>query len=414
MAKKSQWLRRIVVLLILGAGIFGGVYFWQKKDGGKKYQTTTVTRRDLRQTVTATGQLNPLVNVQVGCQISGTLLKYFADFNSPVKAGQIIAELDPALYKASLAQAEGNLANARAQLKLAELNARRKSELMGKKMVAQADNDQAVAQLEQAQAAVKTNEAARDKAAVDLGHCTIKSPIDGMVISRNIDVGQTVAASLNAPTLFVIANDLTKMQIDSNVAEADVGGIVEGQQVDFTVDAYPGQIFKGEVAQVRNAATTVQNVVTYDCVIKVANDELKLKPGMTASVSIILNERKGVLAVANAALRFTPTEELENINPAEMKPEATPPPQKRGRHIRNNQDVPKAAYRLLNPDGDREKGEAGTLDRVEIKAGINDGIFTEVVSGLNEGDHVVTAELGLQAAGAAPAANPFGGGMRFR
>src|SRR5438309_11046522 len=204
-----------------------------------KYQTATVTRGPLTQAVTATGTLNPVVNVQVGSQVSGNIAKLFADFNSQVKAGDVVAQIDPALFQATVTQAEGDVASAQAALELAKLNATRTQQLFTQKTSSQADLDQALANLHQAEANLKITHGALDKAKADLDHCTITSPIDGVVISRNVDVGQTVAASLQAPVIFQIANDLTKMQIDSNVAEADVGAVSVDQDVDFTVDAFP-------------------------------------------------------------------------------------------------------------------------------------------------------------------------------
>ena len=275
-------------------------------NGGGEYQTSSVTRGAITQAVTATGTLNPVVNVQVGSQISGNIQKLFVDFNSPVKSGQVVAQIDPAVFQASVAQAEGDLANAQAALELARITAKRTEELVAKQNSAQADLDQAIAALHQAEAMVTIKEGALQKARVDLDHCTITSPIDGIVISRSVDVGQTVAASLSAPVIFTIANDLAKMQIDANVAEADIGTVEAGQKVDFTVDAFPKLTFHGEVVQVRNAPITVQNVVTYDTVIGVNNADLKLKPGMTANVSIVGAQRDNALKISNAALRFRP------------------------------------------------------------------------------------------------------------
>src|SRR5213083_78131 len=279
-----------------------------RQGGSTNYQTAVVTRGPLTQAVTATDTLNPVVNVQVGSQVSGNIAKLFADFNSKVKASQVVAQIDPALFQATVTQAEGDLASAQAALELAKLNATRTEELFAKKTSSKADLDQAVANLHQAEANVKIKQGALDKAKADLEHCTITSPIDGVVISRNVDVGQTVAASLQAPVIFQIANDLTKMQIDSNVAEADVGVVQVGQDVDFTVDAFPMRTFHGKVVQVRNAPITVQNVVTYDTVIGVSNPDLKLKPGMTANVSIIAARKDNVLQIKNAALRYRPTD----------------------------------------------------------------------------------------------------------
>src|SRR5947207_9513482 len=291
-----------IVVLVLATLLFGRC----RSGSGRRFQTVTVTRGPITQAVTATGTLNPVQNVQVGSQVSGNIQKLFVDFNSIVKAGQIIAQIDPVVFQATVNQAEGDLANARAALDLAQVNATRTEALFAKKNSAQSDLDQAMANLHQAEANVKIKEGALDKAKADLDHCTITSPVDGEVISRSVDVGQTVAASLQAPVIFTIANDLTKMQIDANVAEADVGVVTVDQNVDFSVDAFPNRTFHGKVVQVRNAPITVQNVVTYDTVIGVNNADLKLKPGMTANVSIIIVHHDDVLLIKNAALRYRP------------------------------------------------------------------------------------------------------------
>src|SRR5207249_6683898 len=321
MKRFFPWIALIVVLLIVAS-----VVRQCRNGGGANYQSATVTRGPITQAVTATGTLNPVVNVQVGSQVSGNIAKLFADFNSQVKAGQVVAQIDPALFQATVTQAEGDLANAQAALELAKVNAKRTQDLFARKTSSQADLDQAMANLHQAEANVKIKQGVLDKAKVDLEHCTITSPVDGTVISRNVDVGQTVAASLQAPVIFVIANDLTKMQIDSNVAEADVGMITIDQKVDFTVDAFPSRIFHGRVAQVRNAPITVQNVVTYDTVIEVNNADLRLKPGMTANVSIIVAHKDDVLQIKNAALRYRPAE----ATPAEMGSRSPAAPGARG------------------------------------------------------------------------------------
>src|ERR1700758_3263877 len=296
-------------LIVIGALLLVAFVVLQlRTSGAATYQTANVTRGLITQAVTATGTLNPVVNVQVGSQVSGNIQKLFADFNSKVKAGQVVAQIDPVLFQATVTQAEGDLASAQAALELARINAKRTQDLFARKTSAQADVDQAMANLHQAEASVKIKQGALDKAKADLEHCTITSPIDGVVISRNVDVGQTVAASLQAPVIFQIANDLTKMQIDSNVAEADVGVLEVGQDVDFTVDAFPMRTFHGKVVQVRNAPITVQNVVTYDTVIGVNNDDLKLKPGMTANVSIRIAQRDSALQIKNAALRHRPAD----------------------------------------------------------------------------------------------------------
>jgi HlyD family secretion protein len=303
-----------VLILVVPAVLVGGLVWYFNGDHSEppQYLTTVVTRGDLIQTVTANGTLNPVVNIQVGSQISGNILKLYADFNSLVKSNQVVAQLDPATFQASVHQAEGDLANAVAGLELARVNGTRSAQLFTNNLVAQSDNDKALADLHQAEAQVKIKEAALERAKVDLAHCTIYAPVDGIVISRNVDVGQTVAASMNAPVLFIIANDLAKMQIDANVSEADVGAIEEGQTANFTVDAFPNRTFTGKVTQIRNSPITVQNVVTYDTVIGVSNPDLKLKPGMTATLSIVTAQRTGVLKIPNAALRWKPPQSSTN------------------------------------------------------------------------------------------------------
>jgi HlyD family secretion protein len=314
MAKDSKfrWSKWILVLIALGAAVGGVMYFKNDHTEAPQYQTAVVTRGDLTQLVTASGTLNPVLNVQVGSQISGNIAKLFADYNSLVKSNQVVAQLDPAIFQASVHQAEGDLANAKAGLELQQVEAKRSKALFDSKLVSNSDYDQAVASLHQAEAQAQIKQAALERSKLDLDHCTIYAPVDGIVISRNVDVGQTVAASMNAPVLFQVANDLSKMQIDANVSEADVGTVEEGQNVNFTVDAYPSRTFIGRVVQIRNSPVTVQNVVTYDTVIGVTNADFKLKPGMTATVSITTAQRTNVLKIPNAALRFKPTEPSTN------------------------------------------------------------------------------------------------------
>ena len=395
------WLIAIIALLLVAL-----VVRQCRNGGSENYQIATVTRGPITQAVTATGTLNPVVNVQVGSQVSGNISKLFADFNSQVKAGQVVAQIDPALFQATVTQAEGDLANAQAALELAKVNATRTQELFARKTSSQADLDQAMANLHQAEANVKIKQGALDKAKADLEHCTITSPIDGIVISRSVDVGQTVAASLQAPIIFQIANDLTKMQIDSNVAEADVGVLEVGQDVDFTVDAFPMRTFHGKVVQVRNAPITVQNVVTYDTVIGVSNPDLKLKPGMTANVSIIVAHKDNVLQIKNAALRYRPAEaapaEMSSSKAASGGPASrTPGGAQRGAG-RERRQSERTVYVL----------SGGRPNPVQIKTGISNGVVTEVIEGLKEGDRVVTAELASKPAAASTPANPFSGGAR--
>src|SRR5213076_2209471 len=327
-----------IVLLIAAFFLFSRL----GRSNAAQFQTTAVTRGPITQTVTATGTLNPVVNVQVGSQVSGNIQKLFADFNSKVKAGDVVAQIDPVLFQATVTQAEGDLANAQAALELAKVNATRIQELFAKKNSAQADVDQAMANLHQAEANVKIKQGALDKAKADLDHCTITSPIDGVVISRSVDVGQTVAASLQAPVIFTIANDLTKMQIDANVAEADVGAVAVDQNVDFSVDAFPSRTFHGKVVQVRNAPITVQNVVTYDTVIGVSNADLKLKPGMTANVSIVVAHKDNVLQIKNAALRYRPAE----ATPGEIRSRSPAPGGTRGSAGRERRTSERTVYVL--------------------------------------------------------------------
>jgi HlyD family secretion protein len=393
-----------LLLIIIGPLVVAAVVRECRQGGAANYQTATITRGPVTQAVTATGTLNPVVNVQVGSQVSGNIAKLFVDYNSQVKAGQVVAQIDPVLFQATVTQAEGDLANAQAALELAKVNATRTQDLFTRKTSAQADLDQAMATLHQAEANVKIKQGALDKARADLDHCTITSPIDGVVISRSVDVGQTVAASLQAPVIFAIANDLTKMQIDANVAEADVGVVKIDQNVDFTVDAFPMETFHGKVVQVRNAPITVQNVVTYDTVIGVSNPELKLKPGMTANVSIIVAHKDDVLQIKNAALRYRPPD----ATPVEIRKPVT---SRGGRPDtgRGGGGVQHSAQRTVYvlPSG------ANRPEARQIKTGISDGIVTEVVEGLKEGDRVVTAELASTAAGSSLPANPFGGPRRF-
>jgi HlyD family secretion protein len=408
--KRWIWIGAIAVILSLaGAG------WWRKHraDEAPQYQTVAVVRGDLTQLVTATGQLNPVTNVQVGSQISGTIAKLYADYNSSVTQGQVVAQIDPGTYQANVNQAEGDVANARAALELAQVNANRAKELFDSKLIPQSDFDQSIATLHQAEAGVKIKSAALQKSTVDLTRCTIYSPVDGIVISRNVDVGQTVAASLSAPTIFVIANDLTKMQIDANVSEADVGNIEVGQAVDFTVDAFPDRKFRGDVVQIRNAPITVQNVVTYDTVIAVNNRDLKLRSGMTANVSIIVAQRDDSLKIPNTALRFRLPETSSTGTATRVQSGSGGGSGNRpggggggAGGGRKRERSPLRTVYILDPNGKPKP--------VQIKTGITDGLATEVLEGLNEGDKVITSSTSRQTTTQQPA-SPFApGGMQRR
>ena len=433
----GRWVTGLVVVALLGAGW----WYWRGAPPAEvQYRVATVGRGALTQAVTATGQLNPVVNVQVGSQVSGIIEKILVDFNSRVSSNQVIAQLDPATFRANANQAEGELANARANHELTQINARRAQDLSRARLIAQADADKAVADLHQAEAQIKIREAALEKAKVDLERATIYSPIDGVVISRNVDVGQTVAASFSTPTLFLIANDLAKMQIDAMVSEADVGGVELGQEVNFTVDAFPYRTFQGRVIQVRNAPTTVQNVVTYDCVIEVNNKDLKLKPGMTANVSIIVAQRPDSVKIPNAAFRFRPAETADakksgaagtgtnqtaetggrmreggGAGPGAGAGAGRPPGAGGGRPGGPGRMEPRSARTVYVLPASASRNEDGTMNGkpqpVQVKTGISDGAFTEVLEGLNEGDTIVTGQTAAGGdASKAPAANPFGGG----
>ncbi len=269
-------------------------------------RTEAVARTNLVQSVNANGQITPIRLIQVGSQVSGTITEIFADFNSRVKAGDVLAKIDPASFERAMARAEADLASAKAQEALALFNLKRAKELYQAKLISETEYTQNDVQVLQANANVKMREAAVESARVDLQRTTIYAPLDGIVILRNVDAGQTVAASFNTPTLFTIANDLAKMQIELAVSEADIGSVDVGQRVDFGVDAFQNRRFNGKVKQVRYAATTNQNVITYTTVVEVNNPDLKLRPGMTANANVITSEKTNVLRIPASSLRFSP------------------------------------------------------------------------------------------------------------
>ncbi len=408
-----------VVMVVAGGGLW---HFRKGHSDAPDYQTVAVARGDLTNVVTATGSLNPVVNVTVGSQVSGIINKLNVDFNSLVKSNQVIAEIDPSTYQAAVEQATADLANAKANLELQQAEAARSAELFTNKLVSSSDYDTAVATLHEAQATVQIKQASLDNAKANLGYCKIRSPVDGIVISRAIDLGQTVASSFNTPTLFQIANDLTKMQIDTSVAEADIGGVQEGQDVTFQVDAYPYRTFYGIVVQVRNAPTNSNNVVTYDAVVGVTNADYRLKPGMTANVSIIVARRENALLVPNAALRFRPPDgavtqtntgaaaSQTNLAAGGTNPAGGAGGQgRRGggqRGRAGERQMVRTVYVLPS-----DAAKAG-LRAAPIRIGISDGIDTEVLDGLKEGDQVVTSATSTSTQTTAPAASPFGGGPR--
>lgn len=384
-----NWLIRLVVLLLIAAGAYAGWRYWQTanvKSLDERYQFEEIAKGDVTQTVTANGTLNPVVLVNVGTQVSGTVRKLHADFNSTVKAGQVLLELDPTLFRAAVEQSRGNVANATAALKLAQANERRIRELFDQEYVSRQDLDAAVQQREAAEAQLRTakGQVARDEA--NVGYSVIRSPVSGIVVSRQVDIGQTVAASFQTPTLFQIAQDLSVMQINTNVAEADVGKIRIDQPVRFTVDAFPGRRFEGRVTQIRLSPIIQQNVVTYNVVVAVDNRDLRLMPGMTAYIHIDVDKREGVLLVPSSALRF---------RPRDMPPE------------------PKKAAAAAAPGEKKQRGggarvyvaQGDKLVPVAIQTGLSDGKMVEVAGGeLKPGDRVATQNRVPDGGSGAPAA----------
>ena len=385
--------------LLIAAGIIiiiGLALFFIFRGSGKtpQYKTAPATVGSIRSVVTATGTVNPVVTVNVGTQVSGTIKRIYADYNSVVKKGQLIAEIDPATFQAQVNQARANLLAAKANVLKAQAaltdskrTLERNRQLIAKDLIARSDFDTSEAnwqsndaQVKAAEAVVAQTQAALDYAETNMRYTKIVSPVDGTVVSRSVDVGQTVAASFQTPTLFNIAQDLTKMQIDTSVDEADIGKIKVDQDVEFSVDAYPDALFKGKVSQVRISPTTVSNVVTYDVVVLVDNKDIKLKPGMTANVSVITSIRDGVLRVPNAALRFKP--ETQETKAAKGAPKKTGP----------------AVWTLVE----------NKPKRVPITTGISDGTNTEVISGdIKEGREVITESLVVVKKDSNTASSPF-------
>jgi HlyD family secretion protein len=398
--------------------------------GDTRYQTAVVDRGDIVDVVGATGTLEAVTTVQVGSQVSGTIAKLYADFNSVVRKGQVVARLDPSLFEARVSQARANLIAARANVERARAAAEdtrqklaRARELAAKDLLpptdletAQANHDSALAQLKANEAAVSQAEANLNQAEVDLGHTIITAPIDGVVIGRNVDTGQTVAASFQAPVLFVIANDLRRMQVNAAIDEADIGRVQPGQEVSFRVDAYPERTFAGRVEQVRLQPTVAQNVVTYDTIISVDNPEQRLMPGMTATVSVIVRQSRDVVRVPAAALRFRP-EGFESPG-ARGRPAvatageaagpgvvaaATPAGRGRAGAGRRRGEGPRALVFLLD--------EKGAPFPTPVVPGLSDGQFVEIQDGLAEGTRVVVGTDAGQASaprpGSSPTTNPF-------
>jgi HlyD family secretion protein len=403
-------MRKLLIGIALAVALGGAAYLYLKKENGTTdYRTAKVEKGEIVDAIAATGTINAVTTVSVGSQVSGTLQQIFVDFNSRVLKGQVIALIDPRLLQAAVEQARANVNNAKASLEKAQVGVidtertnRRNRELVKDGFVAQADVDssqtaweQAAAQKRSAEAALQQAEGALRVARTNLEYATIRSPVNGIVISRNVDVGQTVAASFQTPTLFSIAEDLTKMQVDTNVDESDIGRAALGQTVTFTVDAWPEKTFTGEVAQVRNSPIVTQNVVTYNVVVRVDNRELLLKPGMTANVSIEVRKFRDVLKIPNAALRYRPA-----VKGAEAESAGKRQGDGKGK-VAGGQRV-----HLLGKDGKPVP--------VPIKSGVSNGSFTVLEEGnLREGDLLVTGESqGKKAAGSATPPGMGLGGFR--
>ena len=407
--RKRRWPWIVVLLMAAGAG--GWWYYVREnpKDEIPEYETVAVARGDVTKTVAAIGDVNPLVKVEVGSQISGTVAKLYVDFNSEVKAGDILCELDPATYEANYAQARAECASAEAERDLQRRNLERKTQLRDRQLLSPADFDQVESDLRRAAAQLELVEARMKKAKVDLERCKIAAPINGVVVDRTAEIGMTIAASFSAPKLFIMAADLTKMQINAKVSEAYIGQIKSGQQVKFVVDAWPDP-FLGEVVQVRNSPLEVENVVNYDVIIAVNNPDLKLKPGMTATVQVITGEVKNAVRVPNGAFRFRPPGKTPPAagaggppGPPPSGPAAMPPALLAGGKSASDE---KEVY--LKP-----KNPTDALVAVKVKTGLSDGVQTEVLTGLREGDEVILLVKQKQEESAGTT-NPFGGGMGRR
>jgi len=401
---KGKRIFALIVAILVLAGTGYGFWRWGSSAKESPYVTMPVQRGNVTQVVSSTGTLQAVVTVLVGSQVSGTIDKLFADFNSKVKAGQVVAQLNQDKFKAAVDQGRANLLAAQSNFEKAKVSVgdalrtlERNRELKKRDIMAQSEldaaqtaYDAAVAQLDVSKAQIAQAQAALNQTSVDLNNTVIHSPVDGIVISRSVDVGQTVAASLQAPTLFTIANDLAKMEVHTNVDEADVGNVTEGQEVTFTVDAFPARRFRGRVHQVRNAPTVVQNVVTYDAVVRIDNKELLLKPGMTANVQFLVNRKEDVLTIPNMAIRFKPpdqkNEAQELLRQEQSRAAPTVGARKTSRSPggagggggRGGRRI--SIYLLRN----------GKAEPLEVQLGITDGSKTEVREGeLKENDPVI-------------------------
>ena len=380
------WIIAAAMLVVaIGSWIFSG----GQKNTEIQCATAAVTRANLQNSVTATGTIEPVTSVTVGTQVSGIVSKLYVDYNSKVTKGQVIAELDRTNLTSELNTAKANLSSAQSSLNYEKANHQRYETLYKKGLVSADEYENARLSYEKAVQQVKTAQESVKKAETNLNYATITSPIDGVVLSKAVEEGQTVAASFSTPELFTIAQDLTNMRVIANVDEADIGDVKEGERVSFTVDAFPNDVFEGQVTQVRQEATTTNNVVTYEVVISAPNEQLKLKPGLTANVTIYTAEKQGVLSVSTKALRFTPTPEtVGKMKIADCK----------------------GKNKLWTKQGN-------TLQAHSVQLGMSDGIHTEILSGLAEGTEIVTTvtELAEEETAAAPQEkSPFAPGPPSR
>lgn len=420
--KHKRFLLIVLIVFLLAGAAFG---YWRRYGNNAKespYVTTPVQRTNITQVVSSTGTLQAVVTVQVGSQVSGTIDKLFVNFNSKVKAGQVVAQLNQDKFKAAVDQARANLlaaqssfAKAKVTVTDAQRTLERNKELKKRDLVAQSEldaaqtaYDAAVAQLEVNKAQTAQAQAALNQVHVDLDNTTIRSPVDGIVISRNVDVGQTVAASLQAPTLFTIANDLAKMEVHTSVDEADVGNVWDDQEVAFTVDAFSARRFRGKVYQVRNAPINVQGVVTYNAVARIDNKDLLLKPGMTANVQFLVSRKEDVLSIPNMAIRFKPPDQKDEAQELLRQEQARAAPRVGARRTSRSGGGGGGAVR-------RERRvkiyvfRDGKAQPIEVQLGITDGSKTEVMDGeLNENDAVIISMAsGAAAQSQSGVANPF-------
>jgi HlyD family secretion protein len=412
--------KRIILILVLSVIVLGAGGFFYFSNGSSPdvmYRIDKVSRGDLQVVVTATGTLSAVTTVQVGTQVSGTIAKLYADFNSIVKKGQVVALIDPTFLEASVKDAAANLQRAKAQANESKRAFNRSKTLLEKGLASQADYDAAITAYESNSAAQKQAQAQLDRAEINLRYATIKAPIDGVVISRAVDVGQTVAASLSAPTIFTIANDLTKMQVQANVDEADIGKVQVGQQVKFTVDAYAEQPFQGTVSQIRLAPVTVQNVVNYTVIIDVPNPELKLMPGMTATVTILVARKENVLKVPTVALRFQPApEQIEVWKDSTRQQDDSVRAERRKQYMQRMQEGGGGQpSRQMNSERVMARlwvlGKNKKLTSIFIRPGMVDGTFTEILHGqIEEGQEIVVGILTQKPTATATPLSPMGGG----